>query len=372
MTLSVLHLIRSLDPATGGPAEYVRLVSKQLQQDGCRAKILTLDAPDARCTIDQPVPVVACGPVHGTYGYRSGLRQKIAAEALGFDRIVIHGLWQFHGFCGAVTAERLAIPYFLFPHGMLDPWFKRVFPVKHLKKQLYWLLAERQILKRARAVVFTSRSELERAAATFWPDAPYRGEVVTLGTKRWSVDSADLRRLFSQTFPQLRDRPFLLFLGRIHPKKGCDLLVEAMDRLHWPLDLVMAGPESDSRHAHWLRQRTAGKPVVFAGALHGNLKAGALASASALILPSHQENFGMVVAEALMSGLPVLISNRVGIAEFVGSAGFVEPDDLNGTERLIQHWLSADHDSLRKAALECFANHFDIQIASKRLLDLLR
>jgi glycosyltransferase involved in cell wall biosynthesis len=372
MNLSILHIVRSLDPATGGPAEYVKLVSEQLQRDGCRVKIVTLDPPESQWLDGLPVSIVTCGPVQRTYGYRWKLQQDITEEAADFDRIIIHGLWQYHGFCGAAAAKQLGARYFLFPHGMLDPWFKKTFPGKHFKKQLYWILAERAILNRAQAVLFTSRSELERAASTFWPGGRYHGEVVTLGTKNRVSDPGRSRELFRKTFPQLKRQPFLLFLGRIHPKKGCDLLVQAMDLLRWPLGLVVAGPAPDSQHMRWLQQSTAGKPVIFTGALDGDLKAGALASASALILPSHQENFGMVVAEALMFGLPVLISDRVGIAEFVGPAGFVEPDNLEGAVSLIRRYLSADWDAMGKAALECFANHFDIQIASKRLLDLLR
>jgi glycosyltransferase involved in cell wall biosynthesis len=372
MSLSILQIIRSLDPATGGPAEYVKLVSEQLQRDGCRVKIVTLDPTGSQWLNELPVSVVGCGPVQGTYGYRWKLQADITKEAAGFDRIIIHGLWQFHGFCSAAAARQLGTRYFLFPHGMLDPWFRKAFPVKHFKKQLYWIVAERGILTRAQAVLFTSRSELERAATTFWPGGRYHGEVVPLGTKNRVSDLARSRELFLKTFPQLKRQPFLIFLGRIHPKKGCDLLVQAMDLLRWPLGLAVAGPAPDLQHMRWLLQSTTGKPVIFTGALDGDLRAGALASASALILPSHQENFGMVVAEALMFGLPVLISNRVGIAEFVGPAGFVEPDNLEGAVNLIRRYLSADRDAMGKAALECFANHFDIQIASKRLLDLLR
>ena len=106
------------------------------------------------------------------------------------------------------------------------------------------------------------------------------------------------------------------------------------------------------------------------GMIEGDLKTGALASASALILPSHQENFGLAVAEALSFGTPVLISRQVNIAETIetAGAGFAEPDNLAGTRRLIERWLEFGNPSMRDAALRCFQSHFDIEHSAGELL----
>jgi glycosyltransferase involved in cell wall biosynthesis len=104
--------------------------------------------------------------------------------------------------------------------------------------------------------------------------------------------------------------------------------------------------------------------------LTGPVKSGAFAAAEALVLPSHQENFGMVVAEALSFGLPVLISTQVNISDVVASynAGFVEPDTLSGTCSLIERWLSADHCSMGLAAERCYRDRFEIDRTARELL----
>jgi glycosyltransferase involved in cell wall biosynthesis len=110
--------------------------------------------------------------------------------------------------------------------------------------------------------------------------------------------------------------------------------------------------------------------------LQGAMKQGALASADAFILPSHQENFGMSVVEALAVGLPVLISNRVNIwREIEGDrAGYVEPDNLEGTVRLIRRWIAtspAERETMRANARQCFARRFEIEKAVDSLLQVL-
>jgi glycosyltransferase involved in cell wall biosynthesis len=225
----------------------------------------------------------------------------------------------------------------------------------------------------AKAVLFTSENESRLAKDTFLPEARYRGRILPLGVERNPAVPDRLRELFFKEFPHLRDRRFLLFLGRLHPKKGCDLLIKAMARIRPPIDLVFAGPISNKEYVCKLKRSAEELPIVFAGMLHGDIKSGALAAAEALILPSHQENFGLVVAEALSFGTPALISDQVGVAEDVISwgAGFVEPDTLMGTERLIERWLQEGTLAMRTSALNCFQNRFDIKHSAIELMRIL-
>jgi glycosyltransferase involved in cell wall biosynthesis len=373
MSRSILHLIRTLDPERGGPVTFLKQLSAVHAAMGVRVAILTLDRNESTWTAGLPVSVFECAPSRGGYGYNPSLENKLTELAGMFDTMVVHGLWQFHGFCAMRVSARIGIPYFVFPHGMLDPWFRRSYPIKHLKKQLYWVLAERRVLQGAKAVLFTSENESRLAKVTFLPEARYRGRILPLGVERNPAAPDRLRDLFFKEFPHLRGRRFLLFLGRLHPKKGCDLLVRAMSRMRPPIDLVFAGPISNREYVCKLKRSAEGLPIVFAGMLHGDIKSGALAEAEALILPSHQENFGLVVAEALSLGTPVLLSDRVGVAKNVISsgAGFVEPDTLIGTERLIERWLQEGTLAMRIAALNCFQNRFDIKHSATELMRIL-
>ncbi len=373
MSLSFLHLIRTMNPTAGGPVSFLSQLCAAHTAMGIRVAILTLDEHNPEWSANLPIAVIGCGRSRGNYGYNPGLEERLAAIVGSFDAMLVHGLWQYHG-VGAMRASlRSGVPYFVFPHGMLDPWFKTAYPVKHLKKQIYWALTERRVLQRAKSVLFTSRNEMSLAESTFLPKAWYCKRILPLGVERISADNRNTSEAFFQRFPQMRNRRFLLFLGRLHPKKGCDLLIEAISRMRPPLDLILAGPDADEQYTARLKRSANGLSILFTGMLDGEVKSGALAACEALILPSHQENFGLVVAEALSVGAPVLLSDQVNIAETVAvsGAGFVEPDTQMGTERLIDRWLQEGSAAMRVAALKCFENHFDIQGSARELKNII-
>src|SRR5207302_788705 len=170
-------------------------------------------------------------------------------------------------------------------------------------------------------------------------------------------------------------------LGRLHPKKGCDILLDAFARLssRESTSLILAGPDQIGWEKDLRRQVESlnlTDRVVFTGMLQGAMKQGAFASADAFVLPSHQENFGISVVEALAAGVPVLISNRVNIWREIDAdrAGYVEPDDLAGTLRLLQRWIdtpAAECESFRRDARSCFLQRFEIDRAVDSLLQIL-
>jgi glycosyltransferase involved in cell wall biosynthesis len=268
---------------------------------------------------------------------------------------------------------------------MLDPWFKRAYPLKHLKKWLYWPWGEYRVLRKAAAVCFTCEEERRLARESFWLYR-CRERVVAYGTAAPSGPPELQRRTFFERFPETRGKRLVLFLGRIHPKKACDLLIQAFAHARklagvssWPLHLVMAGPDSTG----WSAQLKAlaaslglSENITWTGMLTGDIKLGALRSADVFVLPSHQENFGIAVAEALACGVPVLISNKVNIWREVqrDGAGLVEPDDLRGTMRLLKGWYSLKSDeqmAFRTSALKCFDARFEIHRAAENLLEVL-
>ncbi len=363
----LLHIIRSLDPAHGGPAEVVRLLCTAHAEAGGRADVLTLDAADAPWLAGR-TEVVAALAGRGGYGWTSALGPWLRAHAADYAGIFLHGLWQWHGAGSWLALRGGSVPYFLFPHGMLDPWFRTRWPLKHARKTLYWRALEHRVARDAAAVVFTCEEERQLGRGTFSPWLARREAVVPLGTVRAVGDAA----AFFAKFPQLRGERLLIFLGRLHEKKGCDLLLEAFRRVRPPLQLVMAGPCADPAFETQLRAMADGLPVTFTGPLYDEEKWGVLAAAEAFVLPSHQENFGIAVAEALASGVPVLISDKVNIWREIDAdgAGLVEPDDLAGTARLLERWLATDRATMSAAAARCFAARFDIRVTAANLARL--
>jgi glycosyltransferase involved in cell wall biosynthesis len=375
--MNILRSIHSLNPAIGGPMESVKQSSALLASRGHRVEIICLDAPTDPWIAEWPVPVHALGPGFGSYGYSSRFVPWIKEHRRQFDAVIIQGLWQYSSFGVWRALHKTSRPYFVFPHGMLDPWFKRTYPLKHLKKLLYWPWAEYQVLRDAAAVLFTSEDERRLAHESF---RLYRCReiVVNYGTAAPDVDLAAAREEFLNGFPQLRDKSFFLFLGRLHEKKGCELLIDAFRALHaQDRHLVMAGPCHDESYLQRLKQRAANLPVTFPGMLSGNLKWGAFAAADAFVLPSHQENFGIAVVESLACSTPVLISNKVNIWREITltGGGFADEDDLAGTTRLLERWIStpaAQRADMRVKARKCFESRFEINRAVDSLLRVLR
>jgi glycosyltransferase involved in cell wall biosynthesis len=165
----------------------------------------------------------------------------------------------------------------------------------------------------------------------------------------------------------------MLFLGRLHVKKGVEMLIDAFRAVRPPMRLVVAGPPDTAAYGERLRRRAEGLPVDFVGMLRGEEKWGALAAAEVFALPSHQENFGVAVAEALAAGTPVLVSERVNIwREIVeAGAGWAEPDDAAGTRRLVERWVAEGNAGMRERAAACFAARFDIASTARRFAALL-
>jgi glycosyltransferase involved in cell wall biosynthesis len=209
------------------------------------------------------------------------------------------------------------------------------------------------------------------ARGTFWPGG-YRSGIVRLGTPPPPAPAERLIGAFHERMPELRGRRFLLFLGRLHHKKGCDLLIEACRRVDPGVPLVMAGPGLETPFGQRLLRAAEGRDIRFPGMLEGEAKWGALAAADAFLLPSHQENFGLAVVEALASGCPVLISDKINIAaEIAGAgAGLVAPDTVEGAARLLQRWMDGETDGMRERAAECYAARFDIRLTARQMAAL--
>ncbi len=380
--MKLLHLIRSLSPSGGGPAEGVRQITPHLAAQGVSTTVTSLDPPDASWLQNQPFEAIGLGPVAGGYGYRRVLPSRIRALAQQHDAVIIEGIWQYHAFATWRALRGTGIPYFVYPHGMLDPWFKRTYPLKHLKKWAYWPWADYRVLRDAAAVLFTTEQERLLARQSFWL---YRANerVVGYGTSAPPGDAEQQRELFLRRFPQLRGQRILLFLSRIHPKKGVDLLLEAFAAVASAdprLQLVIAGPDQVGWQAQLQQRATAlgiADRITWPGMLSGDLKWGAFRTAELFCLPSHQENFGIVVAEALACGLPVAIAEPVNISSEVAGAyaGLVHADTATGTTGALRQWLTlsaADQVQMSKRGLQLFEERFNFASVGKALLQVLQ
>ncbi len=379
--MKLLRIISTTDPEAGGVIESVLQASVAMQALGHEVELLSMDAVDSSWLNSLPIKTHAVGPGVTSYGYCSRIKGWLTEHHTNYDAFIIDGLWQYHGFAGRDALLQMGRKYHVYPHGMLDPWFKRKYPLKHIKKWLYWLAVEYRVIRDAEKVFFTTEEEKDVSQHSFWL---YRcnGEVAPIGTTAFTGDIKSAKQEFFQQYPLLRDKPYLLFLSRIHPKKGLDLLLKAFaehHKLQADLHLVIAGPDQTG----WRLQleglaESLGieNKVIWTGMLKDNMKWGAYYNAEAFILPSHQENFGIVVAEALACGVPALISNKVNIWREVEaeSAGLVETDTVEGCGRLIKDWINMDNDVRNSMIVNtkmCFDKHFEISNAAVNLVKAL-
>ncbi len=380
--MKILQIIPTLDPKAGGPVEGLIQQGIEMERMGHEPQTLCLDAPGTPMDLRlASAAVYLLGPAYLRYGLAPRLEPWLREHGRKFDVLIIHGMWGYHGLCAATVARQLGLPYVIFLHGMLDPWFARQYPLKHLKKWLYWPWAEYRTLRDARLVLFTTAEELRLARQSFWLYRA-RERLVGYGIRERELPPGHAREAFLQRFAHLRHTRNLLYLSRIHPKKGCDLLIAAFAKVAAQdpaLHLVLAGPGD----ADWVARLQAQAAqlgvqarVTFTGMVQGEAKWGAYDAADAFVLPSHQENFGIVVAEALASGVPVLTTHQVNIWREVqqGGAGIIHPDTQAGADQLLTDWLALAPEqktAMRAQAQLCFQKHFKVQTVTQHLLAAL-
>ena len=381
--MNILQVIPTLNPAAGGPVEGLIQQGIEMIRHGHCVQTVCLDSPGLQ--VDKRLASTAVymlGPSYLGYAYSPRLEPWLREYAHKFDVLIIHGMWTFHSFCVAKVARQLNIPYVVFLHGMLDPWFARQYPRKHLKKWLYWPWAEYRTLRDARLVLFTTAEEQLLARQSFWLYKA-RERLVGYGIGSREIPAGQARATFLGGFPELEGKRNLLYLSRIHPKKGCDLLIQAFANVADTdpgLHLVMAGP-GDPQWVEKLKQQAhklgVAQRVTFTGMLKGEMKWGAYDAADVFVLPSHQENFGIVVAEALASGLPVLTTYQVNIWREIkeAAAGIIHADTQEGADQLLTDWLGlsdAQTSAMRLNAKRCFDENFEIKKVTNNLMVALK
>ena len=379
--MKILHLIRSVNPAGGGPIEGVKQLGLANGQFGHQVEVASLDSPDAPFLKTFPLPVHPLGPSWLKYGYCRRMLPWLRENISKYDITIVNGLWQYHSFGLWRLLHNTDTPYVVYCHGMLDPWFNKMYPLKHLKKALYWPWAEYRVLRDASAVLFTSEEERILAGQSFRPYG-CNEIVVRYGTAGPTGDPQTELKAFYESFPELGGKRLAIFLGRLHEKKGCDLLIQAFAKVLAPdpdWHLIMCGPDQvgwEAKLRVMAERFKIADRISWIGMVSGDQKWGALRASEIFVLPSHQENFGIVVAEALACGVPALISNKVNIWREVerDGAGLVGADNLEGACAVLKTWIEMSSQQkleMRTRARECFLHNFEIHEAASSLIRTL-
>lgn len=377
----ILHVIATANPEYGGPIEGIKQLQKGLTKSRVEVEVLCTDRQSSKWIADFPFKIYCLGPSVLNYRYSVDIKYWIKKNHHKYDLIIVNGIWQYTSFAIWQILKRTNKPYIIFPHGMLDPWFKFEYPIKHLKKLVYWRFIENKVLRDAKYVCFTCEEERILAKKTF---SPYKvKEFVTgYGINPPPSNSKRLRNEFISKYPELENKKIIFYISRLHEKKGCDLLISAFAKISKSdetLHLVISGPDTDNMRIKLeklVSEKLISERVTWTGMLVGDEKWGAFYSADVFCLPSHQENFGIVVAESLACGLPVLISNKVNIWREVqrSCAGFVNDDDEEGTIMNLENWIMLSQESkqkMRQAATQCYESFFSMDNYLKNIIQIL-
>jgi glycosyltransferase involved in cell wall biosynthesis len=283
---------------------------------------------------------------------------------------------------------------------MLDPWFQRDKSrrLKAVRNTIYWGFFERHAVNSVDAILFTCEEELRLARTIFSGYRPKREINIGYGIAEPPVFKPQMREAFQGKCPELGNNPYLLFLGRIHPKKGVDLLIRAYTEVlktekmkTIPTHLVIVGPGWDTSYGRQMCQlidnanaeirsenfnlKTENAPRIHTiNMLEGDSKWGALYGCEAFVLPSHQENFGISVVEALACDKPVLISNKVNICREIlaGEAGIAEGDTLEGAVKLLRCYFGDFPSKNSRKFYACFQKYFRMDSVAQNMFRLIK
>ena len=383
--MKILRVISSMHPENGGPCQGIRNSIPAQEFLGVESDVLCFDAPSAPFLAKENLKIHAIGPAQGPYSYCSRLSSWLKINLLSFDVVIIHGLWLYNSY-GTYKVWRyfknkgFRVPkLYVMPHGMLDPYFQKARNrrFKALRNWAFWKLIEHRVINGADGVLFTCEQELLLAREAFTPYKPKAEIDIGYGIQFPPGHDIKFTQSFMRKCPGIKDRPYFLFLSRIHPKKGVDLLISAYLKLKKEYktipDLVIAGPGLDTIFGKAIQEMAINQPIYFPGMLEGDIKWGAFYGCEAFILPSHQENFGIAVVEAMACAKPVLISNQVNIWREIekANAGLICEDTEAGVLAMLKYWTKEAEENKKTMGIRAskvFKTHYAIDKAAARMI----
>ena len=378
--MKILHFGKSLDKKYGGPITGVYALAKENIRSGQIVEIATIDNPKNNSN-ETELRVINLGKsnysvINRYYSYK-WLRDNYNI----YDAVIINGIWDISILIAYWVLKKTKTPYYIFPHGMLDPVFKRLYPIKNIKKYIAWVLIYSKACKYAKATLFTCDEELKTARNSFKPYELVESNI-HYGVERPPLNSSTLTDLFYNSYPNLKNKKIILFLSRIHNKKGLDILIEAMPILlkkFINIHLIVAG-DGDANYVSKLKSRAkvlqVHQSISWTGNVYEEDKWQLFYNSDVFCLPTHQENFGIAIVEALACGLPVVSTKHVNIWPTIEGyqAGIFGEDNLQDIVKNLSSYLTLRSDEaleMKKKSIICYNDNFSIVNFSKNFIRVI-
>jgi glycosyltransferase involved in cell wall biosynthesis len=349
-TMRILHVVISLDPAAGGPQVVAPRLAAAQAARGCEVHLVTYRLRGCEAVTSaalKSIPYFEKVQKHELEPpdrlerlTARRARPALADLASAVEVLHLHGVWDPILKAAAAAARVASRPYAIEPHGMLDPWSLRQ---SATKKRIALLLGYRKMLAGAcflHALNSDEKTLIEPLAL------PCPVEVIPNGVFLEEIEPLPARGTFYAAHASLKNKPYVLYLSRLHYKKGLDYLAVAfalLAREHPCVQLVVAGPDGGESEAFQQRvqQLGVGQRVHMVGPLYGRDKIAALVDAACFCLPSRQEGFSVAVTEALACGAPPVISQACHFPEVAeAGAGEVVPLEAGAVAAALRRVLS--------------------------------
>jgi glycosyltransferase involved in cell wall biosynthesis len=382
--MRIVHAVETIDPATGGPVVVAIALAASQAALGHAVAIASYAGTEERAQVQNWVTqypdaaslqfLSAPRPGRLEHLLATDARALLVEAIRGADVVHVHGIWRPFNAAAAQAALAARAKLVITPHGMLDPWSLRQ---SRWKKRLALGLVWRRLLNASSFIHVLNQTEANlmgplrlRARLRVFPNG--------IAAEDFNA-SADLS-LFQKACPTVVGRPYVLFLGRLHHKKGLDHLLAAfaiLARLDAEVQLVVAGPDEGMRGPveRWIGEYGLAGRVCVVGPLYGAAKHAALAGACCFCLPSRQEGFSMAILEAMACGVPVVISEGCHFPEVAAAgAGYVVSLDANAIAAALERVLrdAAWRRSAGAAGRELVAKHYQWRAIAARMLGAYR
>ena len=364
--IKILSIIDSLSLKDGGPSHSLIDMALANKANGIQHDILYI-GPKEKISINKEIKIISLKDSKFKYGFSIKLILWLLNHKNSYTLFIIHGILQF-----ITLISRIIIPnkYLVFTHGMLDPYFGKE-KFKTIKKKIYWNLFERKNLLKAKYVLLNSAKEFTQLNKTFVNTKGIKYKLVNYGLFPRKIDFNKCEKKFNKKFKFINGKRFILFIGRIHPKKGCFLMVKAFAKIKNinNFKLLIAG-DANNLYAKQIKKFIIRKKlqnkIYFLNFLKGEMKWGAIRKAKYTILPSHGDNFGVSIVESLFAGTPVICSNKVGISDIIkqNNAGIIISDNINSIKLGMEKAATINQKKNNLESLnsiKCFNNNFNLK-----------
>lgn len=378
--MKVLHVIPAVAKRYGGPSTAIFPMCRALMDAGCEVQLCTTNADGAKTLPVETGRFIEYEGVQtiffphrvGEFKYSRAMARWLNTHVRDFDVVHIHAVFNHSSIAAAHACRKNQVPYIVRPLGTLDPWS---IGQKPLKKRLFWNSFGKRMLAGAAAVHYTADAEKQAVEESLNVN---HGVVVPLG-----VDVPETPTHHRTLITHHLKEPYILFLSRLHKKKGLEVLIEAFalviaEPLFAEWRLVIAG-EGDEEYVNSLKNYVTSHQidrfVEFVGWLDGDVKTETTRGASLLALPSYQENFGISAVEAMAAGVPVLVSPEVNLAGEIqkAGAGWIAETQCAAVSAALVEAMTSQAELVRRGrAAQSLTERFRWPLIGQQLTELYR